>query len=97
MQNSSKTVIFTDATCDGWQRTKGFANGLLSLVVVNGDKVDKYLFKKRIKDKWLRQFINRFEYEAIKKAKKMYPEAQVFSDSKIAVGWALRKSRFSSV
>ena len=81
--------IFCDATCQYWEDTDGECWGkILVYYPVNG-KIRERVFK--IINPGLRQFINRFELEAIRWANSLYKKKVIYSDSKTAVDWAKKE------
>ena len=85
-----KKIIYTDATCDGWQATKGSAEGSICLFVEEGDKQEVIFKEKVISHPKLKQFINRFELWAVEEALFMNPDV-VYTDSQVARKWARDK------
>ena len=83
--------IFCDATCEGWQSTQGKAKGKIIAFIPKRNKLIEKEFE--IKNTTLRQFINRFELEAIRMGDKLSKSKNkvIYSDSQIAVGWAKKE------
>ncbi len=87
--------IYTDATCQHWSKTNGFAWGKICWTIPETKKVK--LEELKIENPELKQFINRFELLAIERAwkyaKRYYrnKEIRIYSDSQVAVKWAKRK------
>ena len=80
--------IYVDATCEHWAKTKGKALGRI-VGFCGRKKIFDEEFE--IKHPSLRQFINRFELEAIKRALNKFSGENgiiVYSDSQVAVRWS---------
>jgi hypothetical protein len=80
--------IYVDATCESWQTTLGKAKGKILIYSKKGIVEEEF----EIEDLHLRQFINRFEFEAIRRGWSLYKNKRkiVYSDSQVAVTWAQR-------
>ena len=81
--------IYADATSENWEKTNGSSWGKILVYYPARGKIRERVF--RIMDPKLRQFINRFEFEAIKWANSLYKKKVIYSDSKVAVDWAKKE------
>ena len=81
--------LYVDATCSCWQKTNGFSDGEILISFPTYSIKEKHT----IVDPKLKQFINNFEFLAIRRAlailkSKRYKHFTIYSDSSTAIKWA---------